>query len=82
MVIDPNSYNSVMYALKIFKRKLRFNAEDTEIDFNKRIHIPTIYCKSNLLPNASAKIKISKNEGKKRFIAAVSDIETGIGFTK
>ncbi|XKL65692.1 hypothetical protein PGB90_009112 [Kerria lacca] len=76
-IIDPDVYNNVTYRLKLFKKKLEYKIDDTEVDFRKRIRIPTIYYKNNLLPSASAKIKISTNQIKKRLIVAAEEVQTG-----
>lgn len=56
---------------------MRYGPNNTYIDYDRKLHIPTIHYKNSLLSNASAKIKISKNEIKKRYIEAVDDIDTG-----
>lgn len=67
-----------MCSLKIIRRKSECDIDDPESDLNNKIRVPTIYNKNELLPNASAKIKICKNEIKKRVIVAVEELRPGM----
>lgn len=77
MITDPDVFNNVMYRLLLIQRKLEFNDDDTEVDFNNRIRIPTLSYINDMLPNASAKIKIGMNQISKRIILATEEIQTG-----
>lgn len=76
-ITDPDEFNDAMFLSRLFYKKMEFRTHETKFNVDNWLKIPEVFYKNALLPNATSKINISKDEIKKRFIKAVDNIETG-----